>query len=174
MDKKLKKIIISALFAALTFCATFVIKIPTPTGGYVHLGDSIVLLSGWLLGPVFGTLSAALGSALSDLLGGYPTYILPTFVIKGLMALLAWCFLKLLPKKNFVFTAVSGIVGCIVMVAGYYLVEATFLGYGFAGALASVVPNIVQGVFGAVSAALLAKLFDTNKTLRGFIEKERK
>ena len=88
MNKKLKKIIISALFAALTFCATFVVKIPTPTGGYVHLGDSIVLLSGWLLGPVFGTLAAALGSALSDLLGGYPTYILPTFIIKGLMALI--------------------------------------------------------------------------------------
>lgn len=166
MNKRLKKIIISALFAALTFCATFVVKIPTPTGGYVHLGDSIVLLSGWLLGPVFGTLAAALGSALSDLLGGYPTYILPTFIIKGLMAFLAWCILKLLPRRNFVFTAVSGIVGCIVMVSGYYLVEAVFLGYGFAGALVSVVPNIVQGVFGAVSATLLYGIFEKNKFLK--------
>ena len=172
MHDRLRKIIISALFAALTFCATFVIKIPTPTGGYVHLGDSIVLLSGWLLGPVFGTLSAAIGSALSDLIGGYSTYILPTFIIKGVMALVAWCMMKLFLKKNFIFTIMSGIAAGIFMVAGYYLVEAVFLGYGFGGAIVSIVPNIVQAVFGAVSATLLIKLFEKNKTLRGFIEKK--
>lgn len=172
MDKKIRKIIIAALFAALAFCATFVIKIPTLTGGYVHLGDSIVLLSGWLLGPLFGTLAAALGSALSDLIGGYSTYILPTFIIKGTMALIAWCMMKLFSKKNFIFTIMSGTMAGIFMVAGYYLVEAVFLGYGFGGALVSVVPNIVQGVFGAVSASLLARIFEKNKTLRGFIEKK--
>ena len=170
MDKKIRKIIIAALFAALAFCATFVIKIPTLTGGYVHLGDSIVLLSGWLLGPLFGTLAAALGSALSDLIGGYSTYILPTFIIKGTMALIAWCMMKLFSKKNFIFTIMSGTMAGIFMVVGYYLVEAVL--YGFAGALVSVVPNIVQGVFGAVSASLLARIFEKNKTLRGFIEKK--
>ena len=168
MDKKIRKIIIAALFAALAFCATFVIKIPTLTGGYVHLGDSIVLLSGWLLGPLFGTLAAALGSALSDLIGGFPIYILPTFIIKGTMALIAWCMMKLFSKKNFIFTIMSGTMAGIFMVVGYYLVEAVL--YGFAGALVSVVPNIVQGVFGAVSASLLARLFESNKTLRGFIQ----
>lgn len=168
MNKKLKKFIISALFAALTFCATFVVKIPTPTGGYVHLGDSIVLLSGWLLGPVFGTLAAALGSALSDLLGGYSTYILPTFIIKGLMALLAWCTYRIFSngRRTLVFSILSGLLGGVIMVAGYYLVEAIFLGYGFAGALAGVIPNAVQAVFGAVSATLLYGIFEKNKFLK--------
>ena len=169
MHDRLRKIIISALFAALTFCATLVTKIPT-TYGYVHLGDSIVLLSGWLLGPVFGTLAAALGSALSDLLGGYPTYILPTLIIKGLMALIAWVMMRIVGKKGILFTILSGIVSGIVMVAGYYLVEATFLGYGFAGALVSVVPNIVQAVFGVVSATLLHSIFIRNRVLREFIK----
>ena len=37
---KTKKLVMAALFAALTYVATSVIKIPTPgTGGYIHPGD---------------------------------------------------------------------------------------------------------------------------------------
>ena len=50
-DSKIRKLVMAALLAALTYVATTVIKIPTPTGGYVHPGDGMVLLSGWLLGP---------------------------------------------------------------------------------------------------------------------------
>ncbi len=40
-------------------------QIPTPaTNGYVHLGDSLVLVSAWALGPVYGPLAAGIGSAL--------------------------------------------------------------------------------------------------------------
>jgi len=172
MGNKLKRMVFSALFAALTFCATFVIKIPTPTGGYVHLGDSIVLISGWLLGPVWGTLAAAVGSALSDLIGGYSTYIVPTFVIKGLMALLAWCCYKAFSrrKKSFAFVVISGLVGGIIMVFGYYLVEATFLGYGFAGALAGVIPNVVQAVFGIISASVIFKILSKNKLFSEYMK----
>ena len=64
---KTKKIIITALFAALTCVATMIVKIPTPTMGYIHPGDAIVLLSGFILGPVYGGLAAGIGSAFSDL-----------------------------------------------------------------------------------------------------------
>jgi uncharacterized membrane protein len=161
--------VFAALFAALTFCATIVMPIKTLTGGYVHLGDSLVLLSGWILGPVWGTLAAAVGSALADLIGGYSTYILPTFIIKGLMALVAWVIMKLFSKKSFVFAVLSGIVGGVIMVGGYYIVEATFLGYGFAGALVSVVPNIVQAVFCVLSASVLFKILSRNKFVSEFI-----
>ena len=40
----------AALLAALTTAATMVIRIPTPTLGYIHLGDSMVLICGILLG----------------------------------------------------------------------------------------------------------------------------
>ena len=45
MKSNIKKICISALFAALTFVATFVVQIPAPFG-YVNLGDCFVLLCG--------------------------------------------------------------------------------------------------------------------------------
>ena len=42
MNSNLKKIIMTALFAALACVATMSIRIPTPgTGGYIHPGDAI-------------------------------------------------------------------------------------------------------------------------------------
>lgn len=47
----LKAMVTTALLAAFTCIATMSIQIPTPTLGYVHPGDSLVLLCGILLGP---------------------------------------------------------------------------------------------------------------------------
>lgn len=59
MNSNLKKIVMTALFAALACVATMSIRIPTPgTGGYIHPGDAIVILSGVVLGPSYGLLAA--------------------------------------------------------------------------------------------------------------------
>ena len=60
----------TALFMALCCVATMVIQIPSPTQGYVNLGDCVVLLSGWLLGPWYGIAAAGIGSALFHPDGG--------------------------------------------------------------------------------------------------------
>ena len=85
-----KKLTLAGVMAALVFVMTYVPKVPVPvTGGYVHLGDGAIFLAALLLGPL-GIPAAALGSGLSDLLGGYMVYVLPTMVIKALVALIAW------------------------------------------------------------------------------------
>ena len=61
MNSNLKKIIMTALFAALACVATMSIRIPTPgTGGYIHPGDAIVILAGIILGPVYGMLAGGM------------------------------------------------------------------------------------------------------------------
>ncbi len=87
-DQKLRKLVMAALFAALTTVMTMVIRIPSPMSGYVNLGDCAVLLSAWILGPGLGCAAAGIGSMLADLLG-YPLYAPGTLVVKGLMALAA-------------------------------------------------------------------------------------
>ena len=67
-DQKVKKLVLSALMAALVYVATSIIQIPSPMSGYVNLGDCFVLLSGWLLGPWYGGAAAGIGSMLVDLL----------------------------------------------------------------------------------------------------------
>ena len=57
-DKKIRKLVLAALLAALVCVATMVVQIPSPMQGYVNLGDCFVLLSGWLLGPWYGFAAA--------------------------------------------------------------------------------------------------------------------
>ena len=64
--KNTKKMVTAALLAAFTCIATMIIKIPTPTFGYIHLGDGLVLLCGIILGPGIGALAAGIGSISPD------------------------------------------------------------------------------------------------------------
>lgn len=152
--KNTKKLIFAALLAALCCVITMYPKFPT-LFGYIHAGDTFVLLSAFLLGPYWGALSAGLGSALADLICGYAQYVPGTFVIKALMALAAGFILKKYAcVKVFPAAAVAGIVAEAIMVLGYLAYEALLLGYG-AAAIGSVPTNLVQAVFGAAAACAL-------------------
>lgn len=152
-DNKTYKLVVTALLTALTCVATMVIKVPTPTNGYVNLGDTIVLLCGWILGPVYGFFAAGVGSALADLLSSYVAYVPGTFLIKGVMALVAY-FLAFRGKGGIATRILGGVAAEVVMVLGYFAYEAALLGYGI-GAAASIPGNTVQGVIGLVVSLCL-------------------
>jgi uncharacterized membrane protein len=149
--------IYSALFAALTCIATMVIKIPTPgTGGYIHPGDSIVILSGIFLGPVYGALSASIGSAMADVIGGYFFYAPATFLIKGFTALLCgyvYQFVSRSHKSRYPAVFLCGLIDTAVISGGYYIFEIFF--YGVKGALVSIPANLIQGASGLILAMIL-------------------
>ena len=157
MNSNLKKIVMTALFAALSCVATMSIHIPTPgTGGYIHPGDAVVILSGVILGPVYGLLAGGIGSAMADLIGGYFIYVPITFVIKGLVALAAGLIYQKLgysSKTRFTSVILGGIADIVLVAGGYCLCE-IFL-YGVSGALASVPANIIQGIGGLIISAIL-------------------
>lgn len=137
---------------ALTTVMTMVIHIPTiGTNGYLNLGDMVVFLSAMMLGRKGGFIVGGFGSALADLLLGYTHYIPITFIVKGLEGYIAGVILdtKLGKRKPIIATTIGG----LWMALGYYLAE-IFM-YGPKAALASVPGNIMQGLFGAVSAVLL-------------------
>lgn len=174
-NKKLLYVLYASLFAALVFVATMVIKIPTPTGGYVNIGDGIVMLSGWILGPVWGSLAAGIGSMLADLVG-YPIYAGATFVIKALMAVAAWGIAKLLKPllhNRFITYFIAGVVCEAVMVVGYFVFEATIMSYGW-GAVVSVLPNVIQGIVGIAVGIVLMIVFDKTKLVDKMMRKKEK
>ena len=72
-DANIKKLVLAALMAALTYVATSIVQIPSPMQGYVNLGDCIVLLSGWILGPWWGAAAGGIGSMLVDLIAATVT-----------------------------------------------------------------------------------------------------
>lgn len=156
---KVKKLVLAALFAALAYCATLIIHIPSPIGGYLNLGDCIVLLAGWLLGPAYGAAAAGLGSALADLTLGYTSYIPGTFVIKALMAVVAYYAAKAVPGKTVVKSVISGVLAEVVMVGGYFCFEAMILGNGL-GAAVGIASNLMQALAGIVCAVLIKLILD--------------
>ena len=164
METKTKQLVTAALFAALACVATMIIKFPSPLKGYLNIGDCIVLLCGWMLSPVYGFVAAGLGSGLADLLSGYLVYAPATFIIKGLMALIACYPFKLIRKSlghNLPARIISGILAEIIIVLGYYVFEGFM--YGFIASAVNIPANAIQGIVGLILGTILIKAFEKSK-----------
>ena len=158
-----KKLVLSALFTALTAIATTFLRVPLPLG-YVNLGDAFVLLAAFILGPLYGGVAAGLGAALADLFG-YVTYAPGTLVIKALMAIIAYALYALLKKKNaFLAELTGGVVGAIVMSCGYFIYEALFFETISVAAL-NLPWNLLQGVVGTILAVSVMRILTATKYL---------
>ena len=154
------------MLAALACVATMIIKLPSPLGGYINLGDCIVLLCGWVLGPVYAFMAAGIGSALADIFSGYALYAPATFVIKGLMALVAYAIFASLSKKIKPFGArlLGAVIAEIAMIGGYFVFEGFI--YGFAPSLVNIPANAVQGIAGVIVGMMLITLFEKQNILK--------
>ena len=165
MNSKTKKLVMAALMAALTCVATMIIRVPSPLKGYMNLGDCVVLIAGWLLSPAYAFLAAGIGSAMADVISGYMVYVPVTFIIKGLMAVIAYYGYKFLYRKNNSLLAriTSGLVAEIVMVLGYFVFEGCL--YGFAPSMVNIPANSVQGIAGLMIGIALMKMFEKNMSV---------
>lgn len=157
----LKKIAYAGVLAALVFIGTE-LHIPTAIG-HINLGDVVILVSAYILGP-FAFVPSAIGSTLADLLAGYPQYAAATFLIKGVMGLVAGLLLKRNSqgKVSLARKLSASLVTELIMIAGYFAFESLPFMYGVEAALGSVIPNGIQASAAIVGAVPLmyVKLFD--------------
>lgn len=157
--------------AALICVATMIIQIPIPaTGGYANLGDGIILISAFMLPPVYSVIAAGIGSALADILSGYVAFAPGTLIIKAGVALIAALAYKRISKDGSVFRKFAamisaGIMAEIFMIVGYFLYEAVVMGAGI-GAAGGILGNIGQGVAGVIVACVVAPALDKIKLLK--------
>ena len=156
-----KNMVLASIFAAIICVVTAFVKVPMPAVGYVNLGDAFVLCAGAMLGPI-GIVSAAVGSALADVIAGFAVYVPATAVIKGLMALIVWLFAK---KESVIKFVISAVIAELVMVGGYFVYECYL--YGKAAALVSVPYNFIQGAASLVCGVLLVLIMNKTKLLKG-------
>ena len=87
---------LTGLMGALVIVGTF-ISIPIPVLGdrtMIGLGNVFCILSGLLLGPVYGGLAAGVGSGVFDLVGGWassaPTTLINKFMMAFVCGAIAW------------------------------------------------------------------------------------
>lgn len=164
MTLRTKKLALTALMAALTAVLTLA-SVPLPGGGYYNFGDVAIFIAAAALGPVAGAFAGGLGGALGDLILGYTFYAPFTLVIKALEGLIAGLLFKAFKSafikdggtvKKVVFSAVSNVVGGLIMAAGYFLAEGLLLAEGkWQGGLVNLPWNILQGALSAVVAAVV-------------------
>lgn len=87
-DKRIQNLVLVALFAALTLMGTM-IKIPLPTGAFIHFGNSVVLLAVLLVGYWQGALAGGIGFFVFDILNGFaaeaPYFLVESFVVLSLI-----------------------------------------------------------------------------------------
>ena len=160
-----KKLAITALFASLTMVATMFIRIPLALG-YVNLGDVFVLLSVFVLGPIYGVISAGIGSGIADLIGYIP-YAPGTLIIKSAMAIIAWLVYILIfkaTKKQMLGEIIGGIAGASLMAVGYFIYEILFFTTS-AVAIVNMPWNLLQGGIGVVLSTLIMKVLTSTKAL---------
>lgn len=155
-----KKLVLSALFAALTCVCTMAVTFPTPTGGYVHAGDCFVILAGALLGPVAGGLAGGIGSMFSDIFLGYLSYAPATFLIKFLAAFTVGIIFRATKKfatsqtaKFFQF-ACCGVVSGFIVVIGYFFYEWFLTSNVLSAAVSGILGNTIQGLASIVLSSL--------------------
>ena len=164
MDLSLKRITKIAMMAAIIFVCTYTFKVPIAiTGGYTHLGDCAIFAGVMILGRKDGTVAAAVGAALSDLLGGFLIWVIPTFVIKGIMAFVMGTVVeKILPEKKGNWL-IGAILGGICQIIGYQLVKIVLISP--ATALATIPTITTQTVAGIIIAAVVITVLQSSKVI---------
>lgn len=144
---KTKKLTLTALMGALVFVATMFVHLPVPlSSGYVHIGDAFIYLAACILPTPYAVLSAVIGAGLADAIG-YPVYIIPTIIIKALIALtFSSNGSKIVSARNIASVIVASVMG----LAGYFFADWILLGSGYTALL-----NAFLGAFQPVASAVV-------------------
>lgn len=154
-------------FVALSFLGTLLVRVPIPaTGGYFNLGDTFVMLSALLFGPLAGLITGLCGPAIADLIG-FPQFVPATGITKGLEGLVVGLLAMKYNKTGVKIAAVA--CGVAVMAAGYFIFEAFiypaiaqsvpfFAVTDLKAAILEIIPNLIQGAISAVLAVVIWRL----------------
>ncbi len=153
----LLRLIFAAVLAAMVFVVTL-FRFPL-LGSQVHFANAVCLLSGLLLGPVWGGAAAGMGSFLYDLClyNKGPVNLLITFVTKFLMATICALVFRAFGKKRrepapLVICCVAGALSYVVMYMLKSGIDGVISGKAFWGVIATKFPASIINAGAAIIA----------------------
>ena len=149
-----QELVFTALMTALVFVATYLPHIPIPLG-YAHLGDAVIFLLALLAPRRSALFAACCGSALADLLGGFAIWIVPTLIIKFVMAEIVYRIGRrgaaIAPRAS----VIMALLLSSLWMAAAYTIAGAVLYASLPAALASTPGLIMEGLVNGVIAAIL-------------------
>lgn len=155
-NERIRLLTLTGMLTALTTVATIAIRIPTATKGYVNLGDTIVNISAWILGGVYGGIAGGIGSFMADIISGCYIYAPATLIIKFLMAFIGFKVYSLCSKEYDSVDAriISAIVSEVIMITGYDIFTG-FMYKSVYSAILAIPEFVIQGIMGATFSVIL-------------------
>lgn len=156
-----KRLVLTALFAAATTVATYLIRFPF-AHGFLNLGEIMIYTAALTLGPLVGGVAGGIGAAIADIFAGYMIPWAPiTFVVKGIEGYLVG---KLGYGGNLRTGIIAILIGGLAILIGYPV--ATGLLYDWPAALLELYMDIAQVISGGIVALPLSM------TLRKILQDE--
>jgi uncharacterized membrane protein len=134
----------SAVLSALTAIFTGIAFVPSPTGGYTHLGDTIIFIAALLFGSRVGGLTGAIGSVAADLWVGYPRWFvsIPAHGLEGLLAGLG-------KRRSLAVQVISCALGGFAMASTYFYVNIFIKGW------APAIISYARDLFGQAAVSII-------------------
>lgn len=145
----------TAVFAGLTAALTSVSAVPSPTGGFTHVGDTAIFIAAFLFGPRVGALSGIIGAVAADFYTGYDRWFvsIPAHGLEGLIAGLA-------SGKGARWQAVFGALGGLLMASTYFFINI------FTKGLPPAVISYGRDLFGQAAISIVLAVFVANAARR--------
>lgn len=162
-----RTMVMAALWAAVVFCMTMFPKVPIPLG-YMNLGTTTIFISIFFLKKREACISAALGSCLADLIGGFPVWIVPTIIVKFAIAWAVYTAVKAIysdGERFWLSVLVAFICGSVISVIGY-TVCGIFLFGGLEASLQQVPGLSIEGVMSSIIALVLCGFLKNRVNLK--------
>jgi len=147
-----REIAVVAVFSALTavLTGTTGLMLPSPTGGYTHIGDTIIIVSALLFGCKVGGMVGIIGPVVADIFVGYPRWFV-TVLAHGSQGFIA----GLGRKRSTVVQVVLLVFSGFVMATTYFFVNIFIKGYPVA------IISYVRDLFGQSLVSIILGLMLT-------------
>jgi uncharacterized membrane protein len=140
-----------AVFSAMYAITILLVVIPSPTGGYTHIGDIVVFMAALLFGHKVGGLVGVLGAVVADLYTGYSRWFV-SILAHGLEGVVA----GLARGRSIGIQVVMCVIGGFLMASTYFLINIFIKGLPLA------VVSYARDLFAQVGVSLIVGITLTN------------
>lgn len=171
---KVKVMVITAFFAAITFLGIQSFRIPLPAAvgtPFVHFGHIFVVTGLLLQGGKRGAVSGTLGLIIFDILNGFLQDVPQVFIETIIKCLIVGAIFAILKqkadgnkKKEYIYAVICAVIyGCLNIIIELVMgtVKMVVIGSGFAAALAGSIASIpataINAAFMVVAIAVIYK-----------------
>ena len=150
-----------ALFSAMTAALTVLTGgvFPSPTGGYTHVGDTVIFFASLIFGSRIGGLVGILGAFGADMYLAYPRWYvsIPAHGLEGLVAGLG-------KGKPIYWQILFCILGGFLMATTYFYVNVFIKGYAIA------IISYMRDLFGQAAVSIALGVTCTKVAERGYLK----